>query len=152
MKTWNDARLHIRGLFPKFTPTEEERGLITKTLSPLDADRVIEAADIYRCEEIGVVFRLSSFLTIYKKRNPIPTVPNMHTEAIVLEREEALEREKEGALMAIQNADSTRLVEAVEKLNSRKWLKEPLSVENIDLWSRSAIFKITAILKMEDEL
>lgn len=148
MTTWNDARLHIRGLFPKFTPTQQESALITKTLSTLPADRVIAAADRYRCEEVGVVFRLTSFLAVYKLMHP-PTNKVESPSLAVEECDAELDREKAQAVRRLKLMPTADIEIAVRELNRRKWFATQIEPNEIDAWSRNVVFLICAIVENE---
>ena len=147
MTTWNDARLHIRGLFPKFTPTPQEVALITKTLATLPADRVIAAADRYRCEEIGVVFRLTSFLAVYKLISQ--SAQGVDPSVAIEERDAELDREKAQAVRRLKLMPTADIELAVHELNRRKWFTTQIEPTEIDAWSRNVVFLICAIIENE---
>ena len=147
MTTWNDARLHIRGLFPKFTPTPQEVALITKTLATLPADRVIAAADRYRCEEIGVVFRLTSFLAAYKLMSQ--SAQGVDPSVAIEERDAELDIEKLQAVRRLKLMPTADIELAVRELNRRKWFTTQIEPTGIDVWSRNVVFLISAIIENE---
>lgn len=147
MTTWNDARLHIRGLFPKFAPTQQEGALITKTLATLPADRVIAAADRYRCEEIGVVFRLTSFLAVYKLISQ--SAQGVDPSVAIEERNEELDIEKTQAVRRLKLMPTADIELAVRELNRRKWFTTQIEPTGIDTWSRNVVFLISAIIENE---
>jgi len=150
MTTWNDARLHIRGLFPKFTPTQQEGALITKTLATLPADRVIAAADRYRCEEVGVVFRLTSFLAVYKLMSQ--STQAVSPSVAVEECDAELDREKAQAVRRLKLMPTADIEMAVRELNRRKWFMAQIEPTDIDAWSRNVVFLICAIVENEAAL
>jgi hypothetical protein len=147
MTTWNDARLHIRGLFPKFAPTQQEGALITKTLATLPADRVIAAADRYRCEEVGVVFRLTSFLAVYKLMSQ--SAQGVDPSVAIEECDAALDVEKAQAVRRLKLMPTADIEIAVRELNRRKWFTAQIEPNDIDAWSRNVVFLISAIVENE---
>ncbi len=146
-RTWNDARLHIRGLFPKFAPNETERSLITTTLARLPPERVIAAANAYRCEEVGVVFRLASFLAVYRR---ISASRPTESSAKILRTELALrEIHEERLLVAAQlmEREASVIDDALAALVKRGWLKALPTKKNIDDWSDRVVFLVDAQIR-----
>ncbi len=147
MRNWNDARLHIRGLFPKFAPTETERSLITTTLARLPPDRVIEAANAYRCEEVGVVFRLANFLAVYRR---IAAARPTESPSKILKSEAMLRViHEERSLVAAQLMEREAEVvdRAIDALMKRGWLKARPTQKNIDDWSDRVVFLVDAQIR-----
>ncbi len=146
-KTWNDARLHIRGLFPKFSPNETERSLITTRLSRLPADKVIAAANAYRCEETGVVFRLAAFLAVYRRiENNRPT----EASAKILRTELALrEIHEEARLVAAQlmEREASAIDAALDALIKDKFIRTRPTSKNIDDWPDRVVFFVDAQIR-----
>ena len=155
MNAWNETRTYIRGLFPKFVPTPQESALVTRTLKDLPQDLVVAAADAYRCQETGVVFRLPDFLLVYYKRNP-PVAKqlkeNKYTVEHASETESNLEQERIATLARMSREPVEEVAHAIGSLCARKWYGGKPVLSEMNTWSRGTLFFVQAeLLRLREE-
>ena len=150
--TWRTNRERINGLWPKFTPTDEERKLIAERLANLNQRILLAAVDEYRWANSSIIFKLADLLDIYRRiaATGAQAARRPAEDPVSRKRreEEELRRDEDRCRSRLASTDRAAIASAVTDLRKAGWIRKPQLSPRIDEWTRQQVFLVVARLDL----
>lgn len=150
--TWRTNRERINGLWPKFTPTDEERKLIAERLANLNQRILLTAVDEYRCANSSIIFKLADLLDIYRRiaatGAQLARRPAEDPASRRMREEEELRRDEDRCRRRLSSTDRASIASAVDDLRRSGWIRSQKLPARIDEWTRQQVFLVVARLDL----
>jgi len=147
--TWDDIRVKVNGLWPRFEPTDAERALIATRLSSLNMRWLDAAIDEYRCESSSTVFRIAELLDIYKRiantgeRSTARPRQERQAENLLAE----LERDEAECRAWLESRPRDEIAAVVRELRTAGWISDRQLPPRVSDWPRQAVVVVTARMR-----
>lgn len=155
--TWEQVRLKINGLWPRFDPTEAERQLIVSRLSKLEMRWLDAAVESYRCETSSTVFRLAELMEHYKRisstgesKGKMPSAPSEVMAKAELHREEH-ERDAAAARAWLATQPRDRVASAIKRLRETGWVGRDPIPSDFAAWKSNTALAVRARIELDEQ-
>jgi hypothetical protein len=145
---WDDVRVRINGLWPRYEPTDTERQLISDRLSRLNARWLLAAVDSYRCDTASGVFRIAELLEHYRRiantgaeRAAVAKASPAATRA---DDERRVASDHTAAIRTLRAAPRDHVAAVVRELRGRGWITDAQLPARVEDWRRSTCMMVCA--------